>query len=429
MGIGKKIAMGIAGGLQGGAQGLQTGLNLEAQRKQAENQAMFAQAQAERVALEKAEMAEKAEGTARGHLFGIMSNIAKASPEDKKNIAKQFFPRIQELAPKAGWKPFSDENDLLSHVSIKELGDSYQTIYNARLEMPKILAGQVSPEVATGYFTNAKEAMNVQTRYTTDAGELRILEKDRANLDALEKTYLEKYAKKVEGSAPAAILGDKPVSKDTLDVLNKAGGIESTGQLGKDGLPVIGKAVKEVDPSKREGKVFQMTQDLYKRTQVGPLGDLNAMASTAASVRDNVNQFKADPNGYGDFGILMQSLKSLQGDKSVVREAEMTLGKNAGSLIDKAISKYQGVVSGKALSEKQRNEITNVMDVLVESYGRAYAKAARPTYETAKKAGIPLGEVFADPDSIEKYNASNEGKTVKLTKEADDVFSFIGKGK
>lgn len=156
-------------------------------------------------------------------------------------------------------------------------------------------------------------------------------------------------------------------------------------------------AGERADNKKAQGNI-KLTSDLYKRTQVGELGRLNQMKNQANVALSNISQFEKDPNGYSDYGTLMTSLKSLQGDTSVVKEAEINLGKNATSLINKARNMVQQAIDGQSLQPEQRQQIINVMKGLTEGYNRAYKKAAMPTVITARDNGIPLDQVFDDPE-------------------------------
>ncbi|MBK7497362.1 MAG: hypothetical protein IPI28_18905 [Candidatus Omnitrophica bacterium] len=146
----------------------------------------------------------------------------------------------------------------------------------------------------------------------------------------------------------------------------------------------------------------RLTNTLYRRTQSGPLGELNKMRTMATTTKLNIDKFNQDPNGYSDYGTLMSSLKSLQGDTSVVREAELKLGKNATSLINKAKNAIDQAINGKALQPEQRKQISQVMAALSDGYEAAYRKAAAPTVTTARKNGIPLDEIFDDPASFDE---------------------------
>lgn len=181
-----------------------------------------------------------------------------------------------------------------------------------------------------------------------------------------------------------------------------------------------------------------LTDKLYKRTQNGVLGKLNEMRTMANAAKANIDEFSKNPTGYSDYGTLMTSLKSLQGDTSVVREAEVRLGTNATSLINKVGNYLQQAANGKSLQPEQRKQIIQVMSALTQGYEAAYRKAAAPTVIMAKNNGIPLEEVFDDPEGIDppaptgKVRVTDGNETLEIDAEdlADakkDGFKEVGR--
>jgi hypothetical protein len=186
---------------------------------------------------------------------------------------------------------------------------------------------------------------------------------------------------------------------------------------------------KEVADQKRtekdEAKKQNLTNTLYRRTQSGPLGEMNKLRQIANVAKRNIESFSQNPSGYSDYGTLMSSLKSLQGDTSVVREAELKLGKNATSLMNKASNALEQAVSGKSLQPEQRQQIVQVMGALSQGYDEAYRKAAAPTVETARKHGIPLSEVFDDPGSFEPKSQITEEDIDNM--DEDELREFLAR--
>lgn len=147
---------------------------------------------------------------------------------------------------------------------------------------------------------------------------------------------------------------------------------------------------------------LKMIGGLRKESTSGENGKLYRAYATAKKTKEALNEFANDPSGYSDFGTLMQSLKSLQGDDSVIREAELRLGKNATSLINKAKNAIQSAINGKSLQPEQRDQILDVMDVMTTVSEKQYADSARPIFIQANQMGLPLNQIFSDPEIFQK---------------------------
>ena len=225
------------------------------------------------------------------------------------------------------------------------------------------------------------------------------------------------------------------MSKDTLDVLNKAGGIESTGQLGKDGLPIIGK--KPEKPSKEDRLINQ-----FRKTQVQKLSSdivknkIPELEKTLLDIDSEFAKFKRTPDGkieipgYGAGpNALPAWMLTAEGKKmrqKIGTAAELLLRQRSGAAINESEEKrlrgLAGVnplqTEGEILTglELIRNTATSVKEAISGGYSPDVLQEYLNNKQNAPKEFNPLSK-------------GNEGKAVTITKEADDVFSFIGKGK
>lgn len=174
----------------------------------------------------------------------------------------------------------------------------------------------------------------------------------------------------------------------------------------------------ERDSDKRK---TYLTSRLRRESTSGELGKLYGMRAQSSNAKNAISEFAKNPSGYTDYGTLMTSLKTFQGDQSVVKEAEIRLGKNATSLFNKASNSIESAMNGKSLQPSQRAEIINAMNVLVDSYNNAYKKATRPIAIQAKRNGIPLEEIFEDanefdvtlPEDLEKAKEMSDEDLMK----------------
>ena len=101
-----------------------------------------------------------------------------------------------------------------------------------------------------------------------------------------------------------------------------------------------------------------------------------------------IKEFKKDPDGYKDYATLMGGLKVLQGDESVVREAEIRLGMSAADLATAIRNWGEQLISGQKLSPKQRDQIVNTIDILKETSRRQYLDAIQPVLLHAESSNI-----------------------------------------
>jgi hypothetical protein len=105
-------------------------------------------------------------------------------------------------------------------------------------------------------------------------------------------------------------------------------------------------------------------RDLRKEATSGVLGKQYATFSTSQRMSSALSEFQKDPSGYKDYATLMGGLKSLQGDESVVREAEVRMGMSATSLFDSLQNQLQKAATGKLLQPEQRKQMVDTIRIL-----------------------------------------------------------------
>lgn len=165
---------------------------------------------------------------------------------------------------------------------------------------------------------------------------------------------------------------------------------------------------------KLEGYTMQMRKDLTS----GPLAKQYTSVVNSKTALSDLTSFMENPTGYTDYGTLMRSLKVLQGDDSVVREAEMRLGQNAGSLSQKLQNYADQIATGRSLRPEQRQDIVNTLKVMDASATNQYKQAAQPYLEQARELG--LNEDFILPGILREtptnktstQNSSPQQKTI-----------------
>lgn len=167
------------------------------------------------------------------------------------------------------------------------------------------------------------------------------------------------------------------------------------------------KADKATEEEAKDKKKF--TRDLRKELTSGAYGTLYKNASVAQRSQASIAGFMKDPTGYSDYATLMGGLKTLQGDESVVREAEIRLGMQAGSFKEKVLNEIDRLRTGKSLQPKQRENILKSVKILHDVALEQYKQAVQPVLEQAEAEGIDTkllmpGNILKDTMNQTKSN-------------------------
>lgn len=174
----------------------------------------------------------------------------------------------------------------------------------------------------------------------------------------------------------------------------------------------------EKDKLKNEDKKQQFTQSLRKEAMGGALGQQLKYVKTLEGVAGTLSEFANNPSAFRDNAMLMQGLKAFQGDNSVVREAEIRLGQNATSAINKAKNAINQFLNGENLQPSQRKEIVEAVKIITETNKRIYNEAIEPIKEQAKDLNIDLKKVFPAwiNDMESSTNTTSSGNTSDVKK-------------
>lgn len=129
-------------------------------------------------------------------------------------------------------------------------------------------------------------------------------------------------------------------------------------------------------------------------------------------INEMLNKFNENPTGYSDYGTLMGALKALQGDESVIREAEIKMGMQAGSLSDKISNEWSKATSGQMLQPEQRKAIIAAAKIMGDISARNFKLHADPYLLQAQRMGLPTNEIFPEFSGVGK--SDNGAVTVTL---------------
>jgi len=132
---------------------------------------------------------------------------------------------------------------------------------------------------------------------------------------------------------------------------------------------------------------------------------------------------KGGGNPYIAVGLALTAAKALQGDTSVVREAELRAFNTAGSLMTKVESHFQKGLTGDPLTPLQKQQLKEAMDVIRAASRRAYLKAAAPIVNQAKALDLPMDQIFPE-GFVPSENELEDG--LNLSKQSGGVAKSDG---
>lgn len=169
---------------------------------------------------------------------------------------------------------------------------------------------------------------------------------------------------------------------------------------------------------KTEDEKKKFTRDLRKELTSGQYGKLYGNVNNSQKAAGAINEFMKNPTGYSDYATLMSGLKSLQGDESVVREAEIRLGMDAGSFKEKVTNQIDRLRSGKSLQPKQRQAILDSVKVLHDVTLSQYNDAIKPVLDQATDEGIDVSRLI--PGNIQKDHKMKDGGSGEVERQTKD---------
>lgn len=189
---------------------------------------------------------------------------------------------------------------------------------------------------------------------------------------------------------------------------------------------------KELASMKSAGAVGdkKFVRDLRKEATSGVLGKQYATFSTSQRMSRALDEFQKDPSGYKDYATLMGGLKSLQGDESVVREAEIRMGMSATSLFDSLQNQLQKAANGKLLQPNQRKQMVDTIRILTDISKKQYMQSVQPILEQAEREGIDRelilpGSVLGQEKQAVAPELTTSGEMVKVRRISDGLTKMM----
>lgn len=135
-------------------------------------------------------------------------------------------------------------------------------------------------------------------------------------------------------------------------------------------------------------------------------------------INEMLTKFNENPTGYSDYGTLMGALKALQGDESVIREAELKMGMQAGSLSDKISNEWSKAASGQMLQPEQRKAIIGAAKIMGDISAHNFESHANPYLLQAQRLGLPTNEIFPE---FSKVGQSGSGVVTVTLKDGSQI--------
>lgn len=164
---------------------------------------------------------------------------------------------------------------------------------------------------------------------------------------------------------------------------------------------------KDSQETKRIDKKDSNVMSLRKELTSGNVGKVHANYLNAERNERIISDFAKNPTGYSDYGTLMGSLKTLQGDESVVREAEIKLGQQAGTLSQQIKNMVDGKIKGTSLQPAQRQAILTAVGILKTRARQQYQETIEPVLQQADNMGVERSELLPKNMQQKELNKSS----------------------
>ena len=181
----------------------------------------------------------------------------------------------------------------------------------------------------------------------------------------------------------------------------------------KDEMVMKAATMTEEKQKVRTERNDRFIQGLRKEATSGQAGKAYENYAIAERMSESIAEFSKDPSGYSDYGTLMGGLKALQGDSSVVKEAEIRLGMNAASLTDRIKNWNDQLISGNSLQDSQRKEMIRVTKILSETARKQYSNTVEPIRQQAEQLGINPDLIFRKSAMKASEAAQSDNVTIQ----------------
>lgn len=320
---------------------------------------------------------------------------ANVTPNTQSGLPGQQEDALRILDFGTGYKDTAA--NLEEQQNLRNLEFRNNQLAKAGAQLGAAIAGVNTPDLSL-FDQNIKQADTVLSQYK----ERMEKEKNDPNspLSKGMKQFMKSFGFEVKGDASAEeLMKLSPIAERYYQSIeNRELRKEQAAQRSEDNRfrwaqlaaqKDIAKQNKEAEIERKRGEKLEgYTMQMRKDLTSGPLAKQYTSVVNSKTALSDLTSFMENPTGYTDYGTLMRSLKVLQGDDSVVREAEMRLGQNAGSLSQKLQNYADQIATGRSLRPEQRQDIVNTLKVMDASATNQYNQAAQPYLEQARELGL-----------------------------------------
>lgn len=237
----------------------------------------------------------------------------------------------------------------------------------------------------------------------------------------LRKIGMKDLANRIENSRSSAKQVEDLVGQNNLS--NRMTQYENQ-QTRLEAARIAAEAKKESAKEKSDEKKYSNIQGLRKELMGGTLGKQYGNYLNANRAERAITEFEKNPTGYSDYASIMGSLKALQGDESVVREAEVRMGMQATSLPNKIKNWTSSMATGKMLQPAQRKQMIDAVKILSQVAKGQFKESIAPVMKQAELQGIDpellLGKLDGESITAPQKSSPQDEEAIKWAKENPD---------
>lgn len=182
---------------------------------------------------------------------------------------------------------------------------------------------------------------------------------------------------------------------------------------------------RESNKAREDDKNERFIQSIRKEITTGDIGKMRSSYMTGKKGMTLLENAIKDPSGYKDFGSFFAAMKALQGDDSVIREAELRLGLSVGSIPEKMRASVSRFFTGQMLDPNQRKKLLESMKVLTDANKNQYLASIEPHIKQAKRLGMDISELTGVTNNDLKDTDGSMNRSIIPERDLEKVHHFM----
>jgi len=352
----------------------------------------------------------------------------KVESKSKPILAEGDQEKIIEIGRKASESPGSvtdEETDYLKMLMSAQQSDNQLRFVNNLLRAGTTIGAAIAG-VKPDY--SGVDALEKQISGTSQVKDLMKTEAAQRQLDD-EKALRDPNSSVSKNLRDLLVKAGYPTDKNISAKNLKDMGVNIYNLLGqRQAAEIAANARTEARGLNEDDRQKRFVQSLRKELVTGAIGKQYSNYLQSERIGSALVKFRENPSGYKDYATLMGGLKALQGDESVVREAEVRMGRQAASLIDTAINSVEKLRTGKMLTDRQRGQMIETIQILSDIGRESFLNSAAPILEQADREGIDKGLIL--PTSLmseKKTDIPEKSKMVRVQRLSDGLIKVVPK--